>query len=450
MNDSVADVFCLMDKDGKLLPPAVQATVLAKYSRSPDSAREIVKNLSEEEADKFQDKYFIAYNHSSIAELASIPICFEKVSIVATKFLEKYPRAAYSEKSTRYQKFSSDSFITPPGGPDTMKKFAARFYETYDELYPETLKRCAEFMGKNPEDPAVLSSSTVKARAFDNLRYLLPAGTGTNVAVVINGRDVRYMIREARGHHNQEFNWLAEKCFEAVSEICPVFVRNAKPDNFEPRMMSLGSLSPNFNRNSPSWYVEINRPHLLPKPELVTASFKAIVASKYSMSWSEFKAHMETRGERGVPDVFRSFRVGYEIMMDYGAWRDMQRHRRCDQSAEQLTTHYGYLVPDDLIGTPMEEKYRSTMESIDIFDDEKVIYDPELMQYMIPMGYLHRSNFEMDLAEVYYITELRTKSQGHISYRRVAWDMHMKAFNLYPELMQWCRAVRPDYIGEHR
>jgi thymidylate synthase ThyX len=198
MSDVKTEVFCLTGPDGRLLPPAVQATVLAKYSRSPLSAREIVSQLTPEDADKFQEKWVIDFGHSSVAELAMVPICFEGVSIVASKFLESFQRPGYSEKSTRYQVFSRDSFITPPGAPATMKKFAARFYDAYDSLYPKVLKRVSEITDKSPED------RMVKARTFDNVRYLLPAGTGTNLAWVGFARDARYMVSAARGHRNPE------------------------------------------------------------------------------------------------------------------------------------------------------------------------------------------------------------------------------------------------------
>lgn len=444
-----ARVFCLTDQSGKLLDPAVQATVLAKYSRSPLSAQEIVSTLTPEEADKFQDRWFVNYGHSSIAELATVPICFEGVSIVASKFLESFQRPGYSEKSTRYQVFSGDSFVLPPGCPVTMQAFAKRLYDAYDRLMPRVVRRCAELMGKDPEDPKVLEERTVKARAFDNVRYLLPAGTGTNLAWVGNARDARYMVSAALGHQNPEIRMLGEQAKAAISQLCPVFMNNADPDSYEPNIRNLGSLPENFSFEDPSWYVEVHRPQLLPSSELVQASFETAVADMYGMSWSVFKAHMDSRPKRGVPKVFRKFRMAFDIMMDYGAYRDLQRHRRCEIYPEPLTPNYGYLVPDDIVGTPMEEEYREAMDSVDSYKDELVVHDPELMQYMVPLGYLHRSVFDMDFAEIYYITELRTAPQGHISYRRVAYEMYCKAFGYAPGLFQWCRAVQPDAIGVH-
>lgn len=448
MPDTSADVFCLTDGDGRLLPPAVQSTVLAKYSRSPEPAREILKGLTEEEADKFQSKWVISYNHSSVAELSSIPVCYEGVSIIASKFLESYPRMGYSEKSTRYQKFSRDSFVTPPGAPASMKQFAARFYDAYDRLYPRVLRRVAELMGKDPGDPKSLEDRTVKARAFDNVRYLLPAGTGTNLAAVGNLRDFRYLIQSARGHNNPEFRALGEATFSAVSAICPALVQKADPDEFEPQVKSLGSLPRSFDPRRPDWYVEVHRPHLLPDPKLVQKSFESVVADRYGMSWSALCKHMESRGRRQVPKLFRTVKLSFDVMMDYGAYRDLQRHRRCDQYAEPLTPSYGYLVPDDIAGTDMEPEYRRVMEEVSLYEDD-ASDDPDLSQYIVPLGYLHRTVFDVDLQELYYIGELRTQPQGHISYRRVAYEMVKKARDLYPELMQWCGAINPTNIGIH-
>ena len=135
--------------------------------------------------------------------------------------------------------------------------------------------------------------------------------------------------------------------------------------------------------------------------------------------------------------------------MDYGAFRDLQRHRRCEQYVEKLTTEYGYVIPDDIKNSEIETEYCEAMDRVASYADESVIYDSDLIQYIIPLGYLHRSRFQMDLKELYYIIELRTKSQGHISYRRIAYEMFELAKTKWPELMQWCRAVKPDEIGAH-
>lgn len=443
----MADVFCLL-KDGQFLPPAVQATVLAKYSRSPLSAREIVRSLSEEDASKFQEKWVVGYGHNSVAELATVPVCFEGISIIASKIIESWQRPGYSEKSTRYQKFSSESFVIPPGAPEGMKACANGLYETYDALQEQMVTRCAILFGKDPNSPEVRGSAAVKARAFDSLRYLLPAGTGTNVAVVANMRDYRDMISKCRGHSNLEIRALGDQLHAAVMETCPALVKHTDPDDFRLPVRGLGSMPDAFK--SGSWGVSLHRPHLMAHPFLEQKAFESFVADVHELSWEDFCQHMDRRPQHsGVPNVFKSVKISFDVLMDYGAFRDLQRHRRCEQYVEPLTTGYGYVVPDDMVGTTMEPVYRKAMETASKFVDECQLQDPDALQYPIPLGFLHRSVFQMDLGELYYVVELRTKPQGHISYRRVAYAMYEIAKARWPELMKWCRAIRPDEIGAH-
>ncbi|MCX6822344.1 MAG: FAD-dependent thymidylate synthase, partial [Candidatus Aenigmarchaeota archaeon] len=316
------DIYCIKTEDGLLLHPSIQATVLAKYSRSPDSARNTYLGLSEEEADKFHSKWTISYGHSSVAELAVIPLCFEGISMIASKFIEKYQRAGYSEKSTRYQKFSRDSFINPTGNT-TLSNFINRYYDAYEELYPLALENASKIMGGASKD-----LSKVKARAFDSIRYLLPAGTGTNLAAVMNLRDIRYLISEAKGHSNPEIRKIGESVQKAASDICPSLIGEVLEDNWEPKLVYLKS-----SKNTGSGVRLLNH-----NPDN-NLQFRKFLWDNYSISYDQLDELMKTRGNRRVPQAFRMIDVVLEITMDYGAYRDLQRHRRCEQFSEILTPY---------------------------------------------------------------------------------------------------------------
>jgi thymidylate synthase ThyX len=440
-----AEVFCLIGKNGELLSPASQATILAKYSRSPLSAKVLVDQISEEEADKFQGKWVVTFGHNSVAELASLPICFEGISIIASKYIESWQRGGYSEKSTRYQEFSRDSFVTPDGAPQTMAAFAGRFYDAYESLMPKVVKRVAGIVGDDPETP----KRTTVARAFDNVRYLLPAGTGTSVGANLFLRDIRGMISGLKGHTNPEFRTLGSQLETAATSLAPALIKHTEPDFFQ---LPIKNLGPKFSTSGFSGpYVEINRSHMMPAPEMEQQEFEKILSERHGMDLEAFSKLMDSRPQYSeVPDIFKTVKISFDIMMDYGAFRDLQRHRRCEQYVEPLRPDYGYVVPDDILGSDLEKEYRDTMDSLLAYEDESVIFDQDLFQYIIPLGYLHRSVFQMDLKELYYIIELRTKPQGHISYRRITYQMYELAISRFPQLMQWCRAIRPDFIGEHK
>ncbi len=443
-----ADVFILLGPDGKLLPPAVQATVLAKYSRSPLSAREIVSSVTPEEAEAFQEKWGVTYGHSSVAELATMPYCFEGVSIVASKFLERYQRPGYSEKSTRYQVFSEESFVQPAGASERLRKVAARLYSTYKALEKPVTEYVAQLVGGAPIAELV-TKSTVKARAFDNLRYLLPAGTGTKLAAVVNARDARYMMSDLLGSQLPELRAIGAKMMGAASAFAPVFAMGAKPNSFELPIRSLGPIPQDATPGT--WWVRERRGGRASSWD-ISQQFWRDVHDRYGMTSAEFDVYMAARGNNPVPDIFKTVPISFDIMMDYGAYRDLQRHRRCEQYPEVLSPKYGYIVPDDIAGSIFEATYREAMdyarsECLAMLAEGDA---PELVQYGIALGFLHRSIFQMDLKEHYYITELRTQPQGHISYRRVAWEMAEVGREVYPSLVKWNRAVRPDRIEEHR
>jgi thymidylate synthase ThyX len=109
-----------------------------------------------------------------------------------------------------------------------------------------------------------------------------------------------------------------------------------------------------------------------------------------------------------------------------------------------LTTNYGYEIPDDIMLDPQFLKlYNEAMKSVKSLDDL------EISQYITPLGFLHRSMFIMDLQELYYVTELRSKPQGHISYRRIAYRMYELAAERFPRLMSWANLVDPKEQGSH-
>jgi thymidylate synthase ThyX len=436
-----AEVFAFVDANNRLFSPAVQASVLAKYSRSPLSARALLESMTEEEAQSFQHKWGVKYGHSSVAELAVIPFCFEGVSILATKELERWQRGAYSEKSTRYQKFSTDSFVRPEGLPDNLMFAVERLYEVYHTATVRLLLIVASKMGKSPED------ATVKARVFDNTRYYLPAGTGTNVACLWNTRDARYVMNDLLGSLNPEFRALGAKMQVAAEAVAPVFGMGVKASIQERLVYRLRSNIQFSATTGP-------RKHEVWPVALGLYTEKNVIAEMENMvvgGWNSIERWMDTRGKTRVPDILRIARMGFDTLMDYGAFRDIQRHRRCEQYVAPLTPFYGYAPPPDDFDADMAHEYRTVMNMV--FQSVRAALveglDPELAQYVLPLATMHASRYDMDLQEVYYLTELRTQPQGHISYRRVAWDKAQVTRGLYPTLMRWCQAVEPNEIGVH-
>jgi len=424
------DVFPLTDEEGNLYPPIRQAATLAKYSRSPESARVLVQQTPELKAEAFQKRVIVTWGHSSVAELATIPVCFEGVSIVASKVLEAWPRPGCSEKSTRMQKFTRDQMCWPRLNVQaSFGGFVARLFDLYDEVLDWAVQA----------NPTGADGKTgIEKAAFDIARLVLPAGVKTNLALVAYPRDLAKMIRLLLASTNPELVVVGALMKNSLDRIGGPLIRHTEPQEW----------SRNWEIKQIPWAEDWvhGEPHARQAAHSVwsDAGFERILRNAYDMSFDEFAQAMAARPFKAeVPDIFRMFRVSFDILIDYGAMRDLQRHRRMAQYVEPLTTKYGYTVPIPLRGTDLEPRFRKIMDYAGTIVPESELPD-DVKQYVTPMCFLHRSMYDMDFQQLYYLTELRTQPAGHISYRTIAWQMFQEAQRLSPMMMQWCRAIPPE------
>jgi hypothetical protein len=153
--------------------------------------------------------------------------------------------------------------------------------------------------------------------------------------------------------------------------------------------------------------------------------------------------------KRGPYDeLIKEFRCGYafvfDILMDIGGWRDLHRHRRCQQIQQNFTTLHGYDVPPALIEAGLDADYRAAMDAVQSDIERLRASSQEAAVYAIPFGFKVRCLFKMDYAEAEYIARLRSGVKGHWSYRTVAWQMKQKMAERYPFLGGQIKATPPD------
>ncbi len=157
---------------------------------------------------------------------------------------------------------------------------------------------------------------------------------------------------------------------------------------------------------------------------------------------------MATQQRGPYDELIKEFRCGYsfnfDVLMDIGAWRDMHRHRRCQQIQQTFTTIHGYDVPPQLIDAGLDQEYRQAMDAVRQDIDILKRYDQEAALYAIPFGFKVRCLFKMDYAEAEYISRLRTGVKGHWSYRTVAWQMKQELAKRVPCLGERIQATPPD------
>lgn len=417
-------VFPLTDSSGQLYSPTRQAATLAKYSRSHESARALIEKTPELNATAFQQKVLVDYGHSSVAELATIPVCFEGVSIIASKMLEAWPRPGCSEKSTRMQKFSLDSMCWPT--EELRQEFEPLVRKEF-ELYEKILAWA------NKENPTGAKGKlAIQREAFDLARGLLPAGTKTNLALVAYPRDLADIIRTLTGASNPEFVDIGKKLKDSLLEIGGPLIRYTEPCEWSNSFKYLQVCKDPKAKGQAVFLVQCYQHDDIFELVKVTCG----------MSKEEFISKMDNRPKKAdVPDIFKLYRAEFDIFIDYGSFRDIQRHRRMNKFVPNLNCKYGYYTPTQFKGDLLLE-YTELLEEV-VEKVSRSNISEELKQYVIPMNFIHRSYVDMDLQQLYYLVELRTKEGGHETYRKLAYDMYVLASEVFPNAMQWCRVANP-------
>src|SRR6516162_10073703 len=203
--------------------PEVQAYGMAKYSRSALSMRESLAELNEQKAEKFLNTFYFQYGHRSIADLAHIALAIEKLSILAATILVDEPRWDGQERSTRYQDFQKSGYYVPEFGSD--QQSLGLYRNTIDFLFGEyqyfseaMFAYLRELTAKPAEMKQEAYERTLKARAFDLSRYLLPMATNTSLGEIVSARTLENQVSRLLSDPYPEVRRIGELLKKAARE----------------------------------------------------------------------------------------------------------------------------------------------------------------------------------------------------------------------------------------
>src|SRR5437763_15343369 len=173
--------------------PEIQAYAMAKYSRSARSMKESLREISTQKAEKFLNTFYFQYGHRSIADLAHIALAIERLSILAAIIIADEQRWDGQERSTRYQDFRKSGYYTPDFGKDDKgrklyQRTISDLFATYESVSEQIFRYFSETTPKPGEMKQEAYERTLRARAFDVSRYLLPLSTNTSLGEIVNGR----------------------------------------------------------------------------------------------------------------------------------------------------------------------------------------------------------------------------------------------------------------------
>jgi thymidylate synthase ThyX len=484
--------------------PEVLAYGMAKYSRSALSMRESLAEINEQKAEKFLNTFYFQYGHRSIADLAHIAFAIERLSILAATVVVDEPRWDGQERSTRYQDFHKSGYYVPDFGDDVEAR--ALYRETIELLFAEYRHLSEEMFvylrDRTPRPPEMKQDSyerTLRARAFDVSRYLLPLATNTSLGQIVSARTLESQVSRLLSHPHAEVRRLGELLKQAAREpsydvghaavstlvqeiqrefpllgeraseillrdvrVAPTLMKyaEASPYEIETRRELTAAATELLDGIAirPAPLVELLDDDPL-EVELATTLLYQHSHHPYRQIREVVEALPEARcreiidlglRHRGRYDeVSRPFCAGqhfrFDILMDIGGFRDMHRHRRCVQIVQDYTAAHGYEMPTEIHGAGLGIRYDSVMDvahaAVAKLAARQADEAEEQSQYAIPLAFHKRTLFKMDLSEAIYISELRTGTAGHFSYRNVAYAMYEAVAQRYPALAKYFRVT---------
>jgi thymidylate synthase ThyX len=385
--------------------PELLAYAMAKYSRSALSMRESLNEIASQRAEQFLNTFYFQYGHRSIADLAHVAMAIERLSLLAAVVLVDEQRWDGQERSTRYQNFLKSGWFFPDfGTAETEGRLYAETVENLFSAYQRATAAVLEALRRRVPCPEAMKPEayerTLKARAFDVARYLLPLATNTSLGQIVNARTLETQISRLLSHPAAELRDLGLKLREAATgpawnvnaqagaalvekiaaagpalaaeaahlltrelRAAPTLVKYAQPNNYEIRTRAeLAQAAAEVLRGQPVAHSQlvdlVERSETLEVELASTLLYSAshhpyrrirdLVAALPAVRVAEI-VELGLRHRGPHDEALRAFHAGaglrFDILMDIGGFRDMHRHRRCTQIIQPFSALHGYETP---------------------------------------------------------------------------------------------------------
>lgn len=466
-------VFALVN-----LPEVVKGALFARYSRTSKSLRRLFldefvgdldvieddftdANVGQKRAEELYNKVFFAYGDDSVAQLGGVHLACESSSIILTKILEWGRLMGYLEQSTRYipytdkldgrfRYYRSKKILRSKLGPEYINSMDDIF-EIYSYLIEKLTKWAKKKYPKSPQDSDFVYKNTINAKAYDALRGLLPAATTSNLGIYGNGQVFEQLILRMNASQLPEAQEYAQMMLKELRKVIPSFLTrvdkkdrgvvwaNYLRENKENTQNLVRELFPDLAKNNED-KTDIKLIDFDPKGEDKVVA--AIIFPEVSADETTVRQYVEKLSAAEKKKIIKTY-VGkrknrrhkagrafeatdyrFDILSDYGAFRDLQRHRMLTIEWQDLSPNHGYEIPEDVLEAKAGKEYKKAMQiSADIY--EKLYKKhPVEAQYAVSLGYRVRYMMQANARALTHMLELRTTPQGHSSYRHVCQQMH--------------------------
>ncbi|HNV96812.1 MAG TPA: FAD-dependent thymidylate synthase [bacterium] len=396
--------------------PEDNAMLQALYSRSASSVIDHVEKVRKCGSGKFMETFYLGYGHSSIADCGSTTIFIEKLSILADKSIQDWPLYSGQETSTRYIDMSKQEIIDPLNN-EKSKEILNNWMKFYIGNQESVKSHIRSIYSKKSDEDENIYQRAINARCFDIMRGFLPAGITTQLSWHTNLRQASdklllmqyHPIEEVRNIAKEIWNKLKEKYSHSFSDVT-----FEEQENYRKYVMQ-----------KYSYY----------KLEKLDSDFAFYTDIKHE----ELKKYIDLFNKRsiktGLPHFLTELGViRFDFLLDFGSFRDLQRHRNGVCRMPLLTTEFGFnewylsQLPDDL-RIEAENLIKNQKKLIDELDTSEFI-----KQYYISLGFNVTCRVAYGLPAACYVTELRSGKSVHPTLRNIAHKMTRELLNNFPEI----------------
>lgn len=494
------DVYCATDA----MPMALWAFLEGGYSRSQASMRDRFLQIFEEMREKdesspsveemadavaasrlpqldgalnkasaFMSKWAVEYGHNSLKDSSVDRFAIEGVSQRAAKLLEHSQLGAFQEKSTRYLDFGRDDLVFSQGLLDSSWGEEAKWQGRQMMVaYREFLDRLkAHFEKSLPRKEFKTEAAwkrTAHARAFDVARYMLPCSVRTSLGATLPSRETERHIAALLASPHDEIRQIAALMRDEAVKLNPGLLKHVQPNTYLERTLgpmvevagSLG-LSHPVQASEPS----VELAWISPDLEITALAAALSATERLPMGVGHIREGLRKAGPEAIarvaraalesrgswdewPKEFAVGQIGFDMVLDFGAWRDLQRHRVGLQLRARPTSFLGYSVPEELHEPTLVDTldhYRRAMDRASEFHARLFRERPFDADYVACLGHHCAWTAAMDLRQWAYLVELRSGASGHTSYRRIA---HQMARLVMPHVPNLAPYLRVDWTGE--
>jgi thymidylate synthase ThyX len=433
-------------------------------------------------AQNFYDRILDGYGDDSIGELGGAHLAAENISMLAAKAIEDCRIGGSPlEKSTRYiyfdQKidneylFYREPIIMTSAYREIYLNTCNHLFQTYSRLIPPLTEVIEKQFPRDPEISNVAYTAALRAKVLDCLRGLLPASSLTNMGVYGNGRFFETLLQKFQCHNLAEIQDIGKKSYQELAKVIPSFIRRSEPTHRHQRTFSqfFEQMQTEIKAMASQNASNLDR---MEDPGVRLVSYDeqgpvkvaaALLFSSSQAGFSELQRYCRELSEDDLgsildaacnarenrrhksPRALEHAMFTFEILADFGIYRDLQRHRMLTQERQLLSCHYSYFVPIEIRGTPMEEEYCRAMDMAKKTFDTIAQELPEEAQYVVPMGYNIHWYFHVNLRGLQWLCELRSAPAGHPMYRYIAQELAKQASNALPAFERFFKFV--DYEG---